>query len=416
MRIGIRKIGMRLRQPRRLDDAHGAAHLMRLAFEFRGEHRGRHQRRRQLHRLHRAFARQIAVDLFQLQRARGEQHAALAAVGRLVDQAGGEIVVEDRQRAAPVAPGAAEAEHGMRGPGRRRRNLQRLIRDHHGRDRIVGALRLDEQAAQAEQARIVALGHGAEGALRALAIAFELRRLRRQQQRQRIVPGVALRIVGMPARGRRIAMTDREQALRDGVAAARMAALVPPLAHALRRAPQPAQDRPQEHGRRRRRCRANSTNTGSDISARAPPHDSTTSPGWSATQAATRAAAAIRARNRMMRIMKFLLAGFASAAMASEANLREAASAASRASALSSQACAAARSAARERVQFAPRFVEIVAQRRRGDARDHAGAIGAGRIRALDAHELCRARLQAIDNAAAGGFGFRRPAAQASAR
>ena len=88
MRIGIGEIGMRLRQPRGLDDPHRAAHLMRLALELAGEHRGRHQRRRQLDRFHRAFAREIAIDLFQFQRARGQQHAALAPVGRLVDQAG----------------------------------------------------------------------------------------------------------------------------------------------------------------------------------------------------------------------------------------------------------------------------------------------------------------------------------------
>ena len=137
----------------------------------------------------------------------------------------------------------------MRGPGRRRRQFQRFIRDHHGRDRIVGALRLDEQPAQAEQPRVLALGHGAEGALRALAVALELRRLRRQQQRQRIVRGVTLRIVGMPARGGGIAVADREQALRDGMTAARMTALAPTLAHAVRRAPQPAQDRPEQDGR-----------------------------------------------------------------------------------------------------------------------------------------------------------------------
>src|SRR6476620_4765517 len=52
----------------------------------------------------------------------------------------------------------------------------------------------------------------------------------------------------------------------------------------------------------------NSVNTASDISALVvPPQDSTILPGWSATHAAPAAAAAIRARNRMMRIMKFLL-------------------------------------------------------------------------------------------------------------
>src|SRR5256886_11796109 len=52
--------------------------------------------------------RKIAIELFQLQRTRGEQHAALPAERRLVDQAGGMIVVEDRQRAVPVTSGAAK--------------------------------------------------------------------------------------------------------------------------------------------------------------------------------------------------------------------------------------------------------------------------------------------------------------------
>ena len=151
MRIGIGEIGMRLRQPGRLHDPHRAPHLMRLALIFAGQHRGRHQRRRQLHRFHHAVARQVAVDIFQLQRARRQQHAALPPIGRLVDQPGGEIVVEDGERAAPVALGAAKSQHRLRRPGRCRRKLQRLFRDHHGGDRIVGALRLDEQAAQAEQ-------------------------------------------------------------------------------------------------------------------------------------------------------------------------------------------------------------------------------------------------------------------------
>jgi hypothetical protein len=135
---------------------------LRLALVFGGQHRRRHQRGRELDRLHRAFARQIAVDIFQFQRARRQQHAALAPIRGLVDQAGFEIVVEDRKRPAPVALGAAESQHRMRRPGRRRREFQRFFRDHHGGHRIVGALRLDEQPAQAQQPRVAALGHGME--------------------------------------------------------------------------------------------------------------------------------------------------------------------------------------------------------------------------------------------------------------
>ena len=115
--------------------------------------------------------------------------------------------------------------------------------------RIVGALRFDEQSAQAQQPRVLAFGHGAEGALRAVAVAVELRRLRVQQQRQRIVRGMAARDIGMAAGGGGIAMADREQPLGDGMAAARLTAFAPAAPETLRRAPQRAQDGPRQHGR-----------------------------------------------------------------------------------------------------------------------------------------------------------------------
>jgi hypothetical protein len=211
---------------------------MRLALIFGGEHGGRHQRRRKFYRFHHAVARQIAVDIFQFERARRQKHAALTAVAGLVDQPRRLIVIKDAERAAPVALGAAEPKHRMRCPGRRRRYLQRFFRDHDRGDRIVGALRLDEQPAQAEQPGVLALGHGAEGALRGLAVAVELRRLRVQQQRQRIVPGMPPRGIGVLAGGCRIAMADREQSLGDGMPAARMAAFAPAAADPIRRAPQ----------------------------------------------------------------------------------------------------------------------------------------------------------------------------------
>ena len=96
---------------------------MRLALVFARQHRGRHQRRRELDRFHDDLARQVAVEVFKLQRTRRQQHAALAPVRRLVDQARGEVVVEDRQRAFPVALGAAIPQHGLRRPGRSRRKF-----------------------------------------------------------------------------------------------------------------------------------------------------------------------------------------------------------------------------------------------------------------------------------------------------
>ena len=70
-----------------------------------------------------------------------------------------------------------------------------------------------------------------------------------QQHRQRIAARMPPRRVGVLAGGGRIAMADREQALGDGMAAARMAAFAPGVPDPRRRAPQRGQDRPRKHRR-----------------------------------------------------------------------------------------------------------------------------------------------------------------------
>ncbi len=249
MGVAIGQIGMRLRQPCGLEDAHGAANLMRFAQILAGEHRGRHQRRRELQRLHHAVAGLVAILGLQFERARRQQHPALTPMRRPVDLAGGEIGIENLERTVPIALGAAEAENGMRRPWRRRRALQRLLGNRNRGHRIIGALRLHEQPAQAEQPRLLALGHGAERTLRAGTIAVELGRLRVEQQRQRFLLGIAPRHLGMTSRRHSVAGADRDQAMGDGMAAPRM----PPLAVAapdpVRSAPQRAHDRPRQHRR-----------------------------------------------------------------------------------------------------------------------------------------------------------------------
>jgi len=59
---------------------------MRLGLILARQHRGRHQRRRQFNGFHHAFARAVAVDRFQFQRAGRQQHATLTPEGRLVDE------------------------------------------------------------------------------------------------------------------------------------------------------------------------------------------------------------------------------------------------------------------------------------------------------------------------------------------
>src|SRR5204862_3202592 len=131
---------------------------------------------------------------------------------------------------------------------------------------------------------------------------------------------------------------------------------------------------------------SDSTNTGGEASTRQPPHDSTTSPVWSAIQAAPAAAAAIRARNRMMRIMNFLLAGLRERSHGVAGVFARGRKRGVAGIDLAEPLLRRGAIGRRQRIQFAPRLIEIVAQRRCGDARDDAAAIGADGIGTLHAH------------------------------
>jgi hypothetical protein len=72
---------------------------------------------------------------------------------------------------------ATKAEHRLRRPARRRRELERFLGDGDGAERIVAALRLDEQTAQAEQPRV-----GAPIAIRPRAMASRPRASRRRRR------------------------------------------------------------------------------------------------------------------------------------------------------------------------------------------------------------------------------------------
>ena len=90
------------------------------------------------------------------------------------------------------------------------------------------------------------LDHGAESALRAGTVAVKLRRLRVQQQRERILCGVASRDDGMGAGRSGITLADCEQALRDGMPAPRGAAFAATAADLTGHEPQPTQNGPHQ--------------------------------------------------------------------------------------------------------------------------------------------------------------------------
>jgi hypothetical protein len=68
-----------------------------------------------------------------------------------------------------------------------------------------------------------------------------------QQQRQRVVGGMAPGDLGMGPGGSGITVADGEQPVGDGMAAARLTPLAPLPFQPFRRAPQSAHDRPRQH-------------------------------------------------------------------------------------------------------------------------------------------------------------------------
>ena len=142
---------------------------------------------------------------------RGEQHRALPAINVPSERA--RIGLEQSERAGPIAILAARFQHGAARPAERRRGARGFLGISPRADRIVAAMRFDEQPMQAERLGVGAACHGAEGALGALAVARELRRLCVQQQRERLGGREPVDRGGVFLRGRDVAGADRDQPL-----------------------------------------------------------------------------------------------------------------------------------------------------------------------------------------------------------
>ena len=180
MRIGIGEIGMWIGGPGGLDDAGGLAQLAGLAEQPAGERGGRHQGGGEPDGGERQRAGAGAIGRLGGERLRGQEHGALARIGGLVDEAGPLVALQPIERAGPIAGGAAKVQHRMAGPGGRGGIARRFLGDQPRGRLILAALRLDEQAVQAEQPGVGAQRHRLEGALGAGTVAGELRGLRAQ--------------------------------------------------------------------------------------------------------------------------------------------------------------------------------------------------------------------------------------------
>src|SRR2546429_8006927 len=135
-----------------------------------------------------------------------------------------------------------------------------------------------------------------------------------------------------------------------------------------------------------------STNTGSEVPARQPPHASGTSPVWSAIHAAPAAASAIKTRNRMIRYIEILLPRFGERRHGLRGELTGCGKGCVACVCLVEPGLGSGTIGRRQRLQLAPRLGEIVTQRRCRDPRHHGTAIVADAVGAFDTNQFCGAR------------------------
>ena len=118
---------MRIVLPRRADHARGFAQFAGFGEEAPGQRGGGNEIGRELHGFQREDFRIVAIGMFERQRARGQQHGALAPIIGLVGGGRLPVAIEHVERAGPVAGGAAQLQHGLAGPGQRRRRLRGFL-------------------------------------------------------------------------------------------------------------------------------------------------------------------------------------------------------------------------------------------------------------------------------------------------
>ena len=197
-----------------------------------------------------------------------------------------------------VGLGAAKSQHRMRRPGRCRRQFQRLAIMTAAM--VVGALRFDERPRR-PSSRVSSRSAMAEALarLRGRCRAVRISRAATAPADHAWHGGARHRHGG----GRRgIAVADRQQFVGDGVTAAGVTAFTPCARDPLRRAPDPAQDRPRQHAATTVTPSARIPAAGFDPPAARRQHHVA---GLIGNDAGPAAASAINTRNRMIRYIRF---------------------------------------------------------------------------------------------------------------
>ena len=212
--VGGGEVGMGRLRIRGLEDPRCAA-IVALLRRQAPANRGRgHERRLKPAGLLRKDERALRIPLHRLFGHRGLDDRAPAIRGWLVDEPGGGVGVDRRERARPVAASRAIVQNRLTRPsgGRARIRAHRVLER---RLMIAAAPRLKMQAAQAEAMRLVMIEHRVERGDGAPCVAGELRRLRLQEFGHRLVPDEPARLGGVLGRGPGVAGADRDHAARQ---------------------------------------------------------------------------------------------------------------------------------------------------------------------------------------------------------
>ena len=146
-----------------------------------------------------------------LDQQQGAQGAAAVGGHHLLAHAG----LERLLRRLPLAGLRLHVEQRMHDPRRLRPEREGALGIVERLLLVAVAQRLGDQPAQAEEGHLVVLEHRLEGAVGAVAIAVELRGLRRQQQRERRLGQQLLGARGMALRLDAVACRDGGEALRQ---------------------------------------------------------------------------------------------------------------------------------------------------------------------------------------------------------
>ncbi|KZB98865.1 hypothetical protein AU375_04879 [Methylobacterium radiotolerans] len=244
--IDLGEVGVRIGLPGRLDDPGGLLDVAAAGEQASGDAGRRHEVGGELDRLQDPLRGEFRLAGLALAGDRGEEHRPLAPGRGLVDQSEGRAALDRLQGRRPVAVGALRLQQGLVGPGDARGEAGGLGGVGAGGRLVLAAPGLHEQAAQAQDPGLGIVDHALEGALGRVPVAGDLRRLRLEQQGQRLGAEEPLGVARVAAGRQGIAGAHRHHAAGEGREALGPAPLGRAADQGLGQADDAAHDRPEQ--------------------------------------------------------------------------------------------------------------------------------------------------------------------------